>query len=81
MLVEIPSQVKPCVNVKTIPFSAGEELTYKLYYNLNFIWIAAGEVKFKVEDQGDRYKLSATGRTYSSYNWFLKPMITLIHCG
>jgi hypothetical protein len=53
-------------------FSAGEELTYKLYYNLNFIWIAAGEVKFKVEDQGDRYKLSATGRTYSSYNWFFE---------
>ena len=53
-------------------FQAGEELTYKIYYNLNFIWIAAGEVKFKVEDIGDQYRFSATGRTFSSYNWFFE---------
>lgn len=53
-------------------FMAGEELTYKIYYNWNFIWLAAGEVVFKVEDLGDKYKLSARGRTYSSYEWFFK---------
>ncbi|MEO5581977.1 MAG: DUF3108 domain-containing protein [Saprospiraceae bacterium] len=53
-------------------FSGGEELTYRIYYNLNFIWLSAGEVKFKVEDLGDMYKFSASGRTYSSYNWFFE---------
>ena len=53
-------------------YSPGERIVYKLYYNLNFIWIAAGEVVFEVEDYGDEYKLSALGTTYSSYEWFFK---------
>jgi hypothetical protein len=53
-------------------FQHGEELVYKLYYNLNFVWIPAGEVTFKVEDSGTQYHLSATGRTYGSYEWFFK---------
>ncbi len=53
-------------------FAPGERIVYKLYYNLNFIWIAAGEVEFKVQDLGDRYKLSALGTTYGSYEWFFK---------
>ncbi len=53
-------------------FTAGEELTYKLYYNWNFIWLSAGEVVFKVEDIGDQYKFTARGKTYSSYDWFFK---------
>jgi hypothetical protein len=47
-------------------------LIYKVYYNLNFVWIPAGEVTFKVVDEGDTYHLSAIGRTYSSYEWFYK---------
>ena len=27
-------------------FQNGEELVYKIYYNLNFVWIPAGEVTF-----------------------------------
>lgn len=53
-------------------FQDGEELVYKIYYNLNFVWIPAGEVTFKVDDEGSRYHLSAEGRTYSSYEWFYK---------
>jgi len=53
-------------------FQAGEELTYKVYYNWNFIWLAAGEATFKVEDQGDQYYISAKGRTFKSYEWFFK---------
>jgi Protein of unknown function (DUF3108) len=53
-------------------FQAGEELTYKVYYNLNFVWIAAGEVTFKIEDLGQQYHINATGRTYSGYEWFFK---------
>lgn len=59
---------KPSIN-----FQAGEELVYKIYYNLNFVWIAAGEVTFKVsEDKDTEYHISATGRTYSTYEWFYK---------
>lgn len=53
-------------------FQGGEEITYKLYYNWNFIWLSAGEVTFRVRDLGDQYHLSAVGRTYKSYEWFYK---------
>lgn len=51
-------------------FKNGEELVYKIYYNLNFIWVAAGEVTFKVFDEGKQFHYQALGRTYSSYEWF-----------
>lgn len=51
-------------------FKDGEELVYKIYYNLNFIWVAAGEVTFKVFDEGKQFHYQALGRTYSSYEWF-----------
>ena len=53
-------------------FGNGERVVYKLYYNLNFIWIPAGEVTFTVEDLGEEYKLTAIGETYASYEWFFK---------
>ncbi|MEN0005170.1 MAG: DUF3108 domain-containing protein [Bacteroidota bacterium] len=70
----IPAQlidVEPCY-VENNAFQDGEEITYKLYYNWNFIWLAAGEVTFRVEDLGDKLHLSAYGRTYKSYEWFFK---------
>lgn len=54
------------------PFQHGEELTYKIYYNLNFVWVPAGEVTFKVWDEGAQYHLQAFGRTYNSYEWFFE---------
>ena len=53
-------------------FTNGERVVYKIYYNLNFIWIPAGEVTFDVRDVGEQYKLTATGETYASYEWFFK---------
>ncbi len=64
-----PAQI---CSVNNQAFQAGEELTYKLYYNWNFVWVAAGEVKFRVRDQGSMYQLSAHGSTYKSYEWFYK---------
>jgi len=58
--------------IKNTAFQSGEELTYKLYYNWNFIWLSAGEVTFKVTELGSQYHLSAVGSTYSSYEWFFK---------
>ena len=53
-------------------FAPGERIVYKMYYNLNFIWVPAGEVVFRVEDRGTEYRLTAVGTTYSSYEWFFK---------
>lgn len=59
-------------SIQNSSFKDGEELTYKVYYNWNFVWISAGEVTFKVIDQGDKYYINAKGRTYNSYDVFFK---------
>ncbi len=64
-------QPEPCYSVNTT-FQNGEELTYKLYYNVNFVWVAAGEVTFSVEELSNQWHLKAVGRTYNSYDWFFK---------
>ncbi len=53
-------------------FQDGEEVTYIIYYNWNFVWLSAGEVTFRVQDLGDQYHLSVVGTTYKSYEWFFK---------
>ncbi|MDH3649080.1 MAG: DUF3108 domain-containing protein [Saprospiraceae bacterium] len=65
------SRINPC-DVANEVFEDGERITYKVYYNWNFVWIAAGEVIFEVKDKGDQYHLSAIGRTFKSYDWFFK---------
>ncbi len=54
------------------PFESGEKLTYSIYYNLNFIWIRAGEVEFTIFDEGDYYQAKAVGSTISTFEWFVK---------
>lgn len=70
--LQAPMPYAACSETADVPFQSGEELVYKIYYNLNFVWIPAGEVTFKVEDEGSRYHFSATGVTYDSYEWFYK---------
>ncbi len=53
-------------------FQPGEKIVYKLYYNWNFVWLAAGEVTFLVHDLPDQYHVMVRGRTYESYEWFYK---------
>jgi len=65
------TEMNPC-SMENTAFQGEETLVYKIYYNWNFIWIPAGEVLFKVIDEGDQYHLSAKGKTYSSYEWFFK---------
>jgi hypothetical protein len=61
----------PC-QTTNVAFSAGEEITYKVYYNWNFVWLSAGEVTFRINETGGEYHFSAVGRTYPSYEWFFK---------
>lgn len=58
--------------VENQAFKDGETITYKLYYNWNFVWLSAGEVQFKVKELDDQFHFSAVGTTYKSYEWFFK---------
>lgn len=60
-----------CSN-KNTSFIGGEELIYRTYYNWKFLWIPAGEVKFRVIEQGDDYILEAIGKSYTSYDNFFR---------
>jgi Protein of unknown function (DUF3108) len=55
-----------------IAFRGGERLTYKLYYNLSAVWVAAGEVNFSVSEDGQQYHIVAEGKTYPSYDKIFK---------
>lgn len=59
----------PCF-IRNTTFQHGEELCYKVYYNVNFVWVPAGELTMQVEDIGNQFHLRAVGSTYRSYDWF-----------
>lgn len=67
-----PSPSPEFCEMENNTFEAGEEIVYKIYYNWNFMWLSAGEVTFRVYDNGAEYHLAARGRTYKSYEWFFK---------
>ena len=53
-------------------FVDGEELVYKAYYNWKIVWIPAGEVRFRVSESEDEYKMEAVGKSYTSYDNFFR---------
>ncbi len=57
---------------KNTSFIEGEELVYKAYYNWKIVWIPAGEVRFRVFEGENEYKLEAVGKSYSSYDNFFR---------
>jgi len=65
-------EVAEACQIENVTFQAGEDLVYTVYYNWNFVWLTAGEVRFKVEDAGDEYHLSMADRSYKSYEWLYK---------
>jgi len=54
----------------------GERLTFKVYYNVSFIWVPAGEANFTTQQatlKGKKvFHIIGDGSTYSSYDWFFK---------
>ena len=57
-------------------FKAGEKVTYKVYYNMSMIWVAAGIANFTVTDETldghSVYHIVGDGKTLKSYEWFYK---------
>ena len=61
---------------RNISFKDGEKLTFRVYYNMGFIWIKAGKAEFtsKLENIGGHkvYHITGDGKTAKSYEWFYK---------
>lgn len=62
--------------IKNRSFNPGEKVTYKVYYNMGWIWAGAGEAVFTTEATKYKgtpvYHVKGVGTTYSSYEWFYK---------
>ncbi len=63
-------------SARNTSFKDGEQLTFRIYYNMGFIWINAGNAQFTtvLEDMNNRkvYHIAGTGHTAKSYEWFYK---------
>jgi len=61
---------------KNFAFKSGEELEYKVYYNVSFVYVGAGKVTFttRLVQHKNRpaWHVVGKGRTFSSYDWFFK---------
>jgi len=66
------AQVDDICALPNTSFQDGEYLKYKLYYNLGFIWIPAGEVTFNLSESDSTYDATITGRSYGSYDNIFK---------
>lgn len=53
-------------------FKNGETLVYKVYYNWQFVWLAAGEVTMQLKENADSYEVRVYGNTYESYDYFFR---------
>ncbi|HTN47096.1 MAG TPA: DUF3108 domain-containing protein [Flavipsychrobacter sp.] len=57
-------------------FKTGEKITYKVFYNMSMIWVAAGIANFTVYDEKldgkDVFHIVGDGKTLKSYEWFYK---------
>ncbi len=75
-LLATPACAQDFCGLRNTSFQEGEQLRYKVYYNMGRLWAGAGEVLFSVakEDFNKRpvYHIISDGRTYKSYDWFYK---------
>jgi hypothetical protein len=62
--------------LKNSAFSPGEKLTYRVYYNVSFMYVGAGEVTFTTSLENLNgvpvYHVKGEGHTYHSYDWIFK---------
>jgi len=65
-----------CGGIRNTAFSAGEKLTYKVYYAVAGVYIAAGEATFNTTlerfNAKDVYHVVAEGKTYPFYDKFYR---------
>ena len=63
-------------STRNTSFKDGEKLMFRVYYNLNFVWINAGNAYFLAESDemsGHKvYHITGDGKTAKSYEWVYK---------
>jgi len=63
-------------NAKNTSFQDGEKISFRVYYNMSFIWATAGYATFTIkpeEYKGHKvYHITGDGKTAKSYEWFYK---------
>src|SRR6187551_1310443 len=63
-------------NTRNIAFAEGEQLYFKVWYNMGRIWVGAGEANFTVGTEhlnGKKmYHITGDGKTMKNYEWFYK---------
>lgn len=63
-------------SIDNTAFNAGEQLTYKVYYNLSRIYVGAGEATFTTDlekmNGHEVYHVVGEGHTFKSYDWIFK---------
>lgn len=63
-------------SIRNTSFKDGEKLTFRVYYNLNFVWINAGNVHFttKAEEMNGHkvFHVTGDGKTAKSYEFVYK---------
>ncbi len=69
-------QAEAPLAVKNYSFSEGEHLSFKVYYNMSFIWISSGTADFNVSSENidgrDAYHITGLGRTVNTFEAFYK---------
>ena len=75
MCVSVSGQNDFC-SARNTSFRDGEKLTFRVYYNMGFVWITAGNADFTTrgeEIDGHKvYHITGDGKTAKSYEWFYK---------
>ena len=63
-------------SIKNYSFNDGEKLTFRVFYNMGFIWINSGNAEFNIESQEingrSAYHITGIGKTASSFEYFYK---------
>lgn len=63
-------------SARNTAYREGEKLTFRVYYNMGFIWINAGNAIFSttLEDMNNKkvYHITGEGKTAKSYEWVYK---------
>ena len=58
--------------LSNVSFQNAESLTYKVYYNLNLIWIPAAEVEMYLSENGTDYEVKVHANSYAAYDNFFR---------
>lgn len=72
----VSGQSSEFCNTRNTAFAEGEQLHFKVWYNVGRVWVGAGEADFSVvtENMGSKktYHITGDGKTLKSYDFFYK---------